>query len=246
MPGRYIREGINSSPRINALSDGAELFYRRLLLVVDDWGRYYGHPATLLSACWPANPERHTPAKVKRWLEECSSGERPLIRTYEVAGRAFIYVDALGSKLRGKTKFPDPPFATDGSQIVQQPLSARSATAQQPLNKVKNPIGNDNDNDNDSGGGARGKQSLSEPPPPPDADIEKLRALLVDYGREVGRDFGRPDDAICKRIMAACRGDLAGLYQVMLAKLDAGKVPKSLGLFVEFAKEVPHHDRGSA
>jgi uncharacterized protein YdaU (DUF1376 family) len=97
-----------------------------------------------------------------------------------------------------------------------------------------------------SGGGAPAPESPPTPPPESNADIEKLRALLVDYGAEVGRDYGRPDDGICKRILAACRGDLAGLYRVMRAKLDASKVPKSLGLFIEFAKEVPHHDSGCA
>ncbi len=95
-----------------------------------------------------------------------------------------------------------------------------------------------------SGGSAPAPES--PPPPESNADIEKLRALLIDYGAEVGRDYGRPDDAICKRILAACRWDLAGLYQVMRAKFNAGKAPKSLGLFIEFAKEVPPHDRGSA
>src|SRR3990167_11311858 len=53
MPNRILREGILSSERINTLSVHAELFYRRLLSVVDDYGRFFAHPALLRSACYP-------------------------------------------------------------------------------------------------------------------------------------------------------------------------------------------------
>ena len=39
MPSRILREGINTSPKVNALSPMAELFYRRLMTVADDYGR---------------------------------------------------------------------------------------------------------------------------------------------------------------------------------------------------------------
>ena len=40
MPSRIIRDGILTSERINALTERAELFYRRLMSVVDDYGRF--------------------------------------------------------------------------------------------------------------------------------------------------------------------------------------------------------------
>ncbi len=40
MPNRVIREGILNSQRVNKLTEPAELFYRRLMSVVDDFGRF--------------------------------------------------------------------------------------------------------------------------------------------------------------------------------------------------------------
>lgn len=55
MPNRILREGILTSPNVARLGWAEEVFYRRLMSVVDDFGRYYARPA-LLSAC-------HEPAK---------------------------------------------------------------------------------------------------------------------------------------------------------------------------------------
>jgi hypothetical protein len=44
MPNRELREGILTSERINALTFPAEVFYRRLMSVVDDFGRCPAHP----------------------------------------------------------------------------------------------------------------------------------------------------------------------------------------------------------
>ena len=79
MPNRIIRDGINTSTRINELSGGAELFYRRIISIVDDYGRYYGHPTTLRAACWPTRPDRHNDAEVGAWVAELTSGEPPLL-----------------------------------------------------------------------------------------------------------------------------------------------------------------------
>ncbi len=43
MPTRILREGILTSETVNRLSLGAELFYRKFMPVVDDYGRYHAH-----------------------------------------------------------------------------------------------------------------------------------------------------------------------------------------------------------
>ena len=53
MPNRVIREGILTSERIEMLGWAEEVFYRRLMSVVDDFGRYYARPALLRAACYP-------------------------------------------------------------------------------------------------------------------------------------------------------------------------------------------------
>ena len=53
MPNRIVREGILTSERVELLSWAEEVFYRRLMSVVDDFGRYYARPELLRAACYP-------------------------------------------------------------------------------------------------------------------------------------------------------------------------------------------------
>lgn len=108
MPTRIIREGINSSPKINSLSPMAELFYRRLMTVADDYGRFYAAPATLRGACWPTCPEKVTEAQIQGWLSECSSPDIQLISVYESSGCRYLVIDKFCQQTRSKSKFPEP------------------------------------------------------------------------------------------------------------------------------------------
>lgn len=118
MPVRLVREGINSSPRINALSRGAELFYRRLMSVVDDYGRYHASPATLRGSCWPTHPENVKEAEVLEWLTEClqvhsiclatDKHVEPLMFSYESGGCKYLQLTGFKQQTRSLSKFPEP------------------------------------------------------------------------------------------------------------------------------------------
>jgi len=105
MPNRIIREGIISSPRVDELSMGAEVFYRRLMSVVDDYGRFYAIPSTLRGACWPTRPEKAPEDDICVWLAECV--EQQLIHVFEVKGRRFLQVADFKQQVRAKSKFPE-------------------------------------------------------------------------------------------------------------------------------------------
>ncbi len=128
MPTRLIREAINSSPRVNALTPGAELFYRRLLSVADDYGRFHASPATLRGACWPTCPEKITEAQVTEWLRECSAGERPLVDVYLVGGARYLEISDFGQQKRSKSKFPGPlgETARDAITVIRKPKEAEA------------------------------------------------------------------------------------------------------------------------
>lgn len=108
MPNRLIREGIISSPRINALSLGAEVLYRRLMSVADDHGRFYGAPATILGACWPTAPDKVCLADVEQWLSECLADASQLLSMYEHKGCRYIQIVDFNQQTRSKSKFPEP------------------------------------------------------------------------------------------------------------------------------------------
>lgn len=107
MPSRILREGILTSERIAALSWPAEVFYRRLMSVVDDYGRYFAKPMALRAACYPMQLDRVKDTEIEKWLSE--SQESRLIRLYDVDGQTFLELLDFRQQVRAKkSKFPDP------------------------------------------------------------------------------------------------------------------------------------------
>jgi hypothetical protein len=108
LPNRILREGINSSPRINSLPPEAEILYRRLLSVVDDFGRFYANLTAIRGACWPTHLSAPCEQSVGKSLTICRQGLKPLIRLYEANGLTYLQVTDFGQKIRSKSKFPEP------------------------------------------------------------------------------------------------------------------------------------------
>jgi hypothetical protein len=104
MPTRIVREGILSSEQVNSLSERAELFYRRLMSVADDHGRYFANAATLRGTCYPLRTETVGEADVKQFLAECISAG--LITLY--GGGKYLIIHKFGQQTRSKSKFPEP------------------------------------------------------------------------------------------------------------------------------------------
>lgn len=126
MPTRVVREGILTSEAVNSLSQGAELFYRRLMSVVDDYGRYEAHPAVLLPACYPRQVDKVTVAMVAKWLTECAQAisteeddPKPLITLYSVRGKKYLQLNKFGQRTRTDSKCPPPDVHNDGQRDCQ-------------------------------------------------------------------------------------------------------------------------------
>jgi hypothetical protein len=108
LPRRLLRDGILRSKRVNSLTAEAELFYRRLMSVVDDFGRYEADPEILLSACYPLNRMGICVADVTQMLRECVATAPQLIRMYENGGSVYLEVVKFNQETRSKPKFPGP------------------------------------------------------------------------------------------------------------------------------------------
>tara|TARA_Y100000588_G_scaffold314175_1_gene341682 strand:+ start:1536 stop:2543 length:1008 start_codon:yes stop_codon:yes gene_type:complete len=116
MPNRIIRDGILTSARVNALSAGGELFYRRLMSVVDDFGRFDGRPEMLRAACYPLRVDKVTAKHVEGWLIEAT--EQGLVTVYTANGKPFLEVADFRQRTRAKeSKCPSP----DGHMTVTWP-----------------------------------------------------------------------------------------------------------------------------
>lgn len=113
MPNRIIREGILTSDRVNELGAKEEVFYRRLLSVVDDFGRFTADPRILKASLYPLKLDQIRQADIPRWVAACETAG--LIALYAVKGKEYLEVKEFNQRTRAlKSKFPPP----DGHMTV--------------------------------------------------------------------------------------------------------------------------------
>lgn len=107
MPNRIIRDGWVESEAINRLSKEAEIFFLRLCLRADDYGRYNASPKLLSSGLYPLKDD-FTTKQASLCLKECQAAGLTL--NYEDDGKAFVVILKFQQRFRAKhSKFPEPP-----------------------------------------------------------------------------------------------------------------------------------------
>jgi hypothetical protein len=112
MPDRIVRTGILASDSINALSWAEEVFYRRLMSVVDDYGRFDGRDAVLLASLYPLKLRHVSETDIGKWKRACATAG--LVSLYSVEQREYIEIAKFNQRIRGNPKFPPPP-STDST-----------------------------------------------------------------------------------------------------------------------------------
>lgn len=107
MPNRIIRDGILTSERVNELGALEEVFYRRLMSVVDDHGRFYGNHALIRAACYPLKLDKVSDSDIGKWLQVTEKAG--LVRQYLATdGKRYIQLIDFGQRIQAKSKFPEP------------------------------------------------------------------------------------------------------------------------------------------
>ena len=107
MPNRILREGILTSPKVGRLGWAEEVFYRRLMSVVDDFGRYFADHGMLRAACYPRQLNKVSDSDVGKWLHACVAAD--LVRVYPAQdGERYLEIANFGQQVRAKkSRFPD-------------------------------------------------------------------------------------------------------------------------------------------
>lgn len=107
MPNRVIREAFLTSEKVERLGWAEECFYHRLLLAVDDYGRFYADSCLILGKVMPRKIGRVGNVDIEGWLEACVAAG--LVRLYWVDGKRFLEVLQFNQRVRAKeSKFPAP------------------------------------------------------------------------------------------------------------------------------------------
>lgn len=106
MPNRILRD-YTDSDKVDKISPQAETCFIRLIMKVDDFGKFHGHPTLLKSALFPLKVDRITEKQMDGWMDELD--KVGLIVRYEVNSKRYLKINDFGQRLRlMHSKFPDP------------------------------------------------------------------------------------------------------------------------------------------
>ncbi len=153
MPNRILKESICYSDNLNELSPAEEVFFYRLLVNCDDYGRTDARLSVLRSRCFPLRLESVKDKDIKGWLGGLI--EHELVQTYSVNGGAYLQVTTWErhQQIRAKrSKFPAPSegnggdvqsSAINGNQVQSDVTRARARAL---LESESNPNPNPNPN----------------------------------------------------------------------------------------------------
>lgn len=107
MPNRIIKESICTSENLNRLSVNAEVFFYRLMVNCDDYGRLPANLQILRSRLFPLKVDEILPEMVDSYLSELVHAE--LIYIYETDGKTLLQVqnwDRHQQKRAKHSKYP--------------------------------------------------------------------------------------------------------------------------------------------
>lgn len=120
MPTRYIKESIKTSDSIDRLTWFEEVLFYRLIVSVDDFGRYDGRASIIKNMLFPLK-ENVTLASIERALQSLSSVH--LLELYTVDGRRFLrlikWTSHQSPPRATKSKYPDPIADNDNGEQLQ-------------------------------------------------------------------------------------------------------------------------------
>jgi len=90
MPNRILKDSICTSDNLDRLTPAEEVFWYRLLVQCDDYGRMDARPAIIRSRCYPLRLDTVSNQDVSAWLEALIAAE--LITIYDSDGKRYLQV----------------------------------------------------------------------------------------------------------------------------------------------------------
>lgn len=90
MPNRILKDSICTSETINAMSFEEEVFWYRLIVQCDDYGRMDARTPILLARCYPLAMDRVMAEDIMRWLEHLE--KLGSVQLYSVDGKPYLQI----------------------------------------------------------------------------------------------------------------------------------------------------------
>jgi len=189
VPNRIIREGILTSDRIEQLDAPAEVFYRRLMSKVDDYGLYDARPSILRSSLYPLRVDRVREADIARWIAACEKAG--VIALHQHDGKPYLQMVDTRWQARSEAKYPLPP-ATIHVKLVSP---ANTCAQVKPVEHLD---------------GVGDGDVVDKPPLPPRGGGGRFERFWQSFPSKVGIAVARkafekhkPDDAMLAQMLSA-------------------------------------------
>lgn len=136
MPKRLIRDEILDSTAVNSLSLRGEIFYRRLMSLVDDYGRTDARYEILRARLFALQFDSWSIEQVSKAVKECvntAMGDgTPLLEHYTHNGKPYLQINNFGQRTRGESKFPAPADNDSRPATAPQLLTVKNTPPPQP------------------------------------------------------------------------------------------------------------------
>ena len=194
MPNRVIKESICSSDNLDRLSWFEEVFFYRLIVNCDDYGRMDGRPAILRARMFPLKTV--TDKQIADALQSLRSAG--IVDLYEVDGRPFLQMRTWERHQRirnQKSKYPPPAGDTQSHDSASRTVADNCCQLTAEDSRCRpNPIQSESNPREDAR--ARAEPSLPVPmgPPPNVLDVEedelidglRIHREIEEAGRKAG------------------------------------------------------------
>jgi len=184
LPNRILKESICTSSTIEELTLEEEIFFYRLIVNCDDYGRFDARPTILRAKCFPLKIDKVTDEEVSNWLKKLH--QIGLIVLYEVIGMSYLQMKTWEKhqQVRSKrSKFPSLDdkgvkiisFDGIGNQMISDDINGNHLKANVPVIQ-SNPIQSEsNPNPNPIGGNEEEEKNEEKEEIKPSLQIKNLR-----------------------------------------------------------------------
>ncbi len=154
MPNRIIKESVCTSPNVDMLSRDAEVFFYRLIVQCDDFGRMDARLPILRAKCYPLQIERVSEADIAAWLNELQSAKLILLYS-DGDGGEYLHMQTWDKHQQIRAKRSKYPSLQDSDSNGNHLIADDSISPRNPIQS--NPIVIQHDDDDGR------KQAISRP-----------------------------------------------------------------------------------
>jgi hypothetical protein len=154
MPTRYLKESICTSDNLAQLSANAERLWYRLIVKVDDFGRFDARIAVIRAGCFPLQLDGISEGDVSKWLTELQRAG--LVLLYSVDNRPYLEIVTFSKHNHPRAKVSKCPAPRESAYSCMQLPTDASKRLQIPP-----------ESESESESQSEAESETNTPPPPP-------------------------------------------------------------------------------